>query len=203
MMLKKNTNVRQFLELALYYDMTSEIEEISKMDVPKIIISKYIHPDSFDTSPLENNHQKHEVPLSLDHITFGQRIDLLEINSDQHFFFKPLEILASFKIEQIALLKASDVIRYSQFVISELKRFEKRDNETLKYKFDKEEIEAGIKEMNHGIFGTIDMIAKRMNIAHDEVLELSQSKVYMMLKIDIDNANYQKKLRDAFNKKQS
>ena len=184
MIFKKNTNVKQFIELSNFYDMTSTIEEISKRDIPKIIGG-------------------YEVPENLDGITFGQRIDLLELNSDIDFLFLPLHLLAKFNNDDIVNLKASDVIRYSQFVISELKRFEKRDNETLKYKFDKEEIEAGIKEMNHGIFGTIDMIAKRMNIAHDEVLELSQSKVYMMLKIDIDNANYQKKLRDAFNKKQS
>lgn len=177
------TTVGKFIELSLFYDMKSAIEEISKMDIPKAILV-------------------YKVPSSLDHITFGQRIDLEEINTDEDFFFKPLEIIANFTKDQIKFMRAVDVIRFGQFVISELKRFNDRDVQTLKYKYDKEEIEAGIKEINHGIFGTIDMIAKRMNITHDAVLELSQSKVYMMLKIDIDNANYQKNLRDIFKNKQ-
>ena len=183
MIFKKSTNIKQFIELSNFYDMTSTIEEISKMDIPKFI-------------------GKYEVTETLDSITFGQRIDLEEMKDDNDFFFKPLEIIVGLKKEQIIFLKASDVIRFGQFVVSELKRFNDRDLQTLKYKFDKEEIEAGIKEINHGIFGTIDMIAKRMNISHDAVLELSQAKVYMMLKIDIDNANYQKNLRDIFKNKQ-
>ncbi|MFZ4741405.1 MAG: hypothetical protein ACOYLE_09620 [Bacteroidales bacterium] len=181
MILKKSTNVRQFIELSQYYDMVTTIEEVSSLEVPKTV-------------------GRYSVPQTLDEITFGLRLDLSEVNVDADFLFKPLELLAGFTRDEILLLKFTEVVRFGQFVMSELKRFNKRDEKNLKYHFDDEELKAGVKQVNHGVFGLIDVIAKRMNITHDDVLELSQLKVYMMLKIDIDNSNYQKKLRDIFNK---
>jgi hypothetical protein len=181
MIFKETTNVRQFLELAQYYDMDKTIKEISELPIPEKI-------------------RGYELTKTLDWITYGNRLDLSEINNDVEFLFKPLEIIAKMSKQEIQLVRFTEAVRFGQWVTSELKRFNTRDEKTLKYHFDEQEIKAGIKGINHGVFGLIDVIAKRMNITHDEVLELSQLKVYMMLKIDIDNANFQKKLRDEFNK---
>ena len=177
---KESTTIKQLLEIINYYDLNDAIREVSKRTIPSQI-GNFL------------------VPQSLDYITFGMRLDLQELNTDEEFLFKPLELLAKVTNLEILKFNAWDVIRFNSFVISELNRFTKRDEQTLKYKFDKEEIKAGINKVNHGVFGLLDVIAKRMGITHDQVLELGQSKVYMMLKIDIDNANYQKNLRDVFN----
>ena len=179
MIFKKRTNVRQFIEQSIYFDMEEELNIIKGHKLPERICG-------------------FELPKTLDLITFGMRLDLSEIKTDEDFYFNPLMLLGNLKKNEILLCNAYDVIGFSLFVSQELIRFNERDSK-LKYKFDKEEERAGIHTLNHGIFGTIDMIAKRMNITHDEVLELSQQKVYMMLKIDIDNANYQKRLRDVLN----
>lgn len=182
MIFKENTNVKEFIGLSYFYDMTATLEETATREMPKKLGG-------------------YDVPQTLDSITFGIRLDLQDINTDQDFLVKPLQLLAKFSEDDILKLNAWDVIRFSHFVVSELNRFAKRDADNLKYKFDEEEIKAGIKQINHGVFGLIDVIAKRMNISHDEVLDLGQAKVFMMLKIDIDNANYQKNLRDVFNSK--
>lgn len=181
MLINERTNVRQFLEASLYFNLSESIEEISKSALPKMI-GNYL------------------VPESLDSITFGNRLDLSEISNDNEFMFAPLEILAKMDRSEILLIPVMQVIRFGLFVTSEIARFNERDETTLKYNFDESELKAGIKKVSNGVFGLIDVIAKRMNISHDAVLELSQSKVYMMLKIDIDNANYQKNLRDVLSK---
>lgn len=180
MIFKEDTTVSEFLKLSAYYDMEQVLKEVSERDIPKMIGS-------------------YKVPETLDYISFGMRIDLQDINNDKDFIFKPLELLAKFTNVKILMSNAWDVIRFTHFVVSELNRFADRDKRGLKYYFDEEEIKAGVKQIDHGIFGLLDVIAKRMNITHDEVLELNQGRVYMMLKIDVDNANYQKKLRDVFN----
>ena len=177
--LKKSTNVRQFIEQSIYFDMEEELNYIKEHKLPEKICG-------------------FELPKTLDLITFGMRLDLSEIKNDFDFYFKPLMLLGGLRKEQILICNAYDVIAFGFLVSKELTRLNERDSK-LKYKFDKEEERAGIHLLNHGIFGTIDMIAKRMNISHDDVLELSQQKVYMMMKIDIDNANYQKRLRDVLN----
>ena len=56
--------------------------------------------------------------------------------------------------------------------------------------------------MNHGVFGIIDTIARRCpQYTHEDILNLSDQKVFMMLKIDIDNANYSKRLRKVMTEK--
>ena len=177
---KESTTIKQLIELSSYFNLDNAIKEASTRLMPRQI-GNYL------------------VPESLDSITFGMRLDLQELNTDEEFLFKPLELLAKMTNIEILYSNAWDVIRFNSFVVSELNRFTKRDETTLKYKFDKEELKAGISKVNHGVFGVIDVIAQRMGITHDEVLELGQGKVYMMLKIDIDNSNYQKQLRDVFN----
>ncbi len=178
---KPDINVKQFIELAAFYDPLNFIEFCKELEVP----------DRIST---------HVLPVNLDSITYGQRIDLSDINGE-NLLTLPLQIIAGLKDEQIIWLNASQVIRYGLMVIDELKRLNERDEKNLKYIPDKEELDAGINKMNHGIFGTLDNIARRMHCDQEDVLKMGQSRVYMMMKIDIDNANYAKRLRAVITKK--
>ena len=174
-------NVKLFIEVGAFFDSEPFINECRKLTVPKEI-------------------GKFSIPENLETITYGQRLDLSDIKPED-FLFTPLRILTGAKLEEILLLKACDVIRVTFHVIDQLQELNKRDEKYLKYEPSKEELKAGLLKMNHGVFGVIDNIARRMRITHDQVLDLSQQKVFMMLKIDIDNANYARNLRTVLTDK--
>ncbi len=161
--------VKQFLELSICFDPEPFIKECEKIELPEQWVQ------------------------NLNEITYGQRIDLSEIKAE-NFIYLPLKVL--YNLTDIANLKASDVIRFSAMVVNGLIELNERDEKYLVYEPEEHELKAGVKKMNHGLFGVIDNIARRCpQYTHEDILNLSQQKVYMMLKIDIDNANYAKRLR--------
>lgn len=174
-------SVYQFLNLAVCYDMQEFIDQCKEIEMPEKI-------------------GKIKVPQDLNEITYGQRIDLSEIDGN-NFIIHPLKVLCNVDERQLMRMNVCDVIRFSFMVVSELDRLNKRDEKYLKYDPEPEEIKAGAKKNDNGLFGIIDTIARRMNISHDDVLMLSQQKVFMMLKIDLDNYNYSKRLRKAYHDK--
>jgi len=106
----------------------------------------------------------------------------------------PLKVLHN--IENVGKMKIGEVLRFSFMVADGLSDLNERDEKYLVYDLEPEELKAGVKKLNHGLFGIIDNIAKRCpQYTHDEILNLSQATVFQMLKIDIDNMNYQKRLR--------
>lgn len=169
--------VLEFLQRSVYFDNTGFIEDCKVLPLPEQWIQ------------------------DLSKIKFGQRIDLSELKAE-NLITLPLEILHGLNEQQISELKAGEVIRFSVMVAEGLSELNQRDEKYLKYEPDQEEVKAGVKKMNHGLFGVIDTIAKRCpQYTHDQVLELSQAVVFQMLKIDIDNVNYSKRLRKIISEK--
>ena len=167
--------VKEFIELALYYDAEPFLNECKALELPN--------------QWLQN----------LNKITYGNRIDLSEINTE-NFISLPLKVLHN--LTDIGNLNAAEVIRFSFMVAECLNELNQRDEKYLAYDPEEMEIKAGIKKMNHGVFGVIDTIAKRCpQYTHEDILNLSQQKVFMMLKIDIDNANFAKRLRKLMTEK--
>lgn len=175
-------SVFRFLNLAVCYDMAEFIEQCKETQLPERIGKKLL-------------------PKDLNEITYGQRIDLSEIDGN-NFILHPLKVICEMSERDILRQNIAEVIRFSFMVVQELERLNKRDERFLKYDPEPEEVKAGVNKMDNGLFGIIDTIARRMNITHDEVLALSQQKVFMMLKIDLDNYNYSKRLRKAYQDKQ-
>lgn len=174
--------VYNFMQKALYFDPSEFILECKELETPKVF-----------------NHW--QCPENFDSITYGQRIDLAEINSS-NFITLPLYVIAGMDETAISQLNAAKVLRFSFLAIDELQKMKDRDEKYLAYEPDEDEIKAGVKKMNHGVFGVIDTIAKRCpQYTHEDVLKLGQQQVYMMLKIDIDNANYAKRLRKILTEK--
>ena len=170
-----NMTVKEFIELALYYDPEPFLNECKALELPG--------------QWLQN----------LNEITYGNRIDLSEINTE-NIISLPLKVLHN--LTDIGNLKAAEVIRFSFMVAEGLNELNQRDEKYLAYDPEEIEIKAGIKKMNHGVFGVIDTIAKRCpQYTHEDILNLSQQKVFMMLKIDIDNANFAKRLRKLMTEK--
>lgn len=66
----------------------------------------------------------------------------------------------------------------------------------LKYEPTSEEKKAGIEDISKKLkeFSTIDAIALRMHISHDDVLKIPYATVYLMLLNDMEVFKYQKRL---------
>lgn len=168
---KLSMTVQEFMQVALYYDPEPFLNECKLLELPEQWIQ------------------------NLNEITYGNRIDLSELNAG-NFITLPLRVLHGISETDLIKLNASEVIRFSFMVAEGIKELNQRDEKYLAYEPEDAELKAGIKKMNHGVFGVIDTIAKRCpQYTHEDILNLSQQKVYMMLKIDIDNANFAKRLR--------
>lgn len=170
-----NMPVYDFIQRSIYFDASEFILQCKDLPLPE------------------------QWMQDLNKITYGQRIDLSDLNSE-NFLSLPLQIL--YPETNIRALKTGEVLRFSFMVAEGLSELNKRDEKYLTYEPEPEEVKAGVKKMNHGLFGIIDSIARRCpQYTHDEILQLNQNVVFQMLKIDIDNANYAKRLRKVMSEK--
>ena len=73
----------------------------------------------------------------------------------------------------------------------------------LKYEPTSEERQAGIDKIGKKVkeFGTIDAIARRMHISHDEALKLPYATVYLMLLNDLEQSKFERRLQKIYSKK--
>ena len=74
----------------------------------------------------------------------------------------------------------------------------------LKYEATPEEKQAGIDQIGKKVkeFGTIDAIARRMHISHDDALKLPYATVYLMLLNDLEQSKFERRLHKVYSKKQ-
>lgn len=74
----------------------------------------------------------------------------------------------------------------------------------LKYEPTPEEKRAGIDQIGKKVkeFGTIDAIARRMHISHDDALKLPYATVYLMLLNDLEQSKFERRLQKVYSKKQ-
>lgn len=136
------------------------------------------------------------APADLNTLTYGQRI---EIVTKQDLFFTIPRVLMGLSEKQLLKENAGKIVGFNMFVIRDLEARAQRDLE-LSITPEKEEIEAGIMQINHGYFGVIDSLARRMGVKHEEVEKMSDNMVYAMLKIDSDSARYAKRYREVVNR---
>lgn len=182
-MINEKTTVRQYLGLTLFYDLKPFENEIIESERPDFI-------------------NGNKVPDSLDSITYSQRIDLQDIKSESDMLFKPCEILFNLPKNEILSLSVQQVVGLSLWVVKELNRMSKREENTLNYKPEPEELRAGISDLKFGAFGIIDSIVKSRPVyTHEEVLQLSCAKVYAMQLIDHKQRMFEKRLRKEYSKK--
>ena len=144
---------------------------------------------------------KKTVPPDLDYLTFGELGKIQSIKTVEDMLFVPIKIILDIDKEKVLNCKAFDVIRFMLFVKKELERIGKLFSE-IKYKPSAEEIQAGINQIDNGIFGIMDWYARRMGIINHEYIEnISWLIIYKCMAIDNTNAKFEKKLREIYSKK--
>ena len=140
--------------------------------------------------------------ISFNELKFKQLIDIQSrVKTFDDMIFIPFEVIHDLSREDVISMGAFDCLRFALFAKDELERITKLFK-SIEYKPSAEEQRAGIGNLSHGFFGTIDWYARRMGIAnHDDVVELKWTRIYQCLKIDYDNNNFERRYRKIIEKK--
>ena len=146
------------------------------------------------------------IPESLNGLTMGQLVEILQVKDGNPYTI--IEIVIRDKAEgkeptngiQAKDLDKADavaVVGLVNFIQSELNRITAMFKQ-LKPHYTKEERDAGIEDLDFGIFGTIDWYAKRMGIInHDDVLLVPWIHIYQCSFIDKENHEFQQRYLKA------
>lgn len=187
MTLNANTTLRDFIfYTSLFHLKTNQIDSLFKK------LETQGRPAEIAGKP---------VPGNLDNLAFGKLALLQSIKNVEEMLFTPLQILLDIKQEEALNLRAFHVIRFMLHIQHEISRIGKLFA-AIRYKPSPEEIQAGINQINNGLFGTIDWYARRMRIAnHREVEDIPWLRIYKCMEMDNKNAMYEKKLREIYSKK--
>lgn len=137
---------------------------------------------------------------SFNELKFKQLIELQSgIKTFHDLIFVSFDVVYDLKQKDIMNLSAFDCLKFAFYAKDELERITKLFKD-IEYKPTAEEEKAGIKNISHGFFSTIDWYARRMGIHnHDEVVELNWLRIYQCLKIDSDNNRFEKRYRQVIN----
>lgn len=131
------------------------------------------------------------MPKTLNSLTMGQLVDILSVKDGDGV--KVIEIITGLQPKDLDREAAESVVGFVNFIQSELKRISRMFKD-LKPHYTPEERQAGIEDLDFGIFGTIDWYAKRMGITnHDDVLLVPWLHIYQCSSIDKENHEYQQR----------
>ena len=147
---------------------------------------------------------EHTAPANLNALTIGEIMDLSEMQGDSLALFRVcVEKVLHYspEVADVLTLPAPKVYGFINFVRAELERI-KDLFDTLKTDPTPEEEEAGINNLNFGVFGLLDSYALRMGITtHDEAAKTPWLNVFASLRIDHKNREYRKRLNDIMTRK--
>ena len=135
------------------------------------------------------------IPKDLSGLTFGQRWSLVQSYQKGDLFYSTFELLAvgpwwwkKIPRRLLAVQRIGKLYPFVHFVLTDLETRAKRD-EALNIPLTPEQLEAGLGEMDHGLFGVIDALVKRSSgyYSHADIDALPDNRVFAMLKVDVDN----------------
>lgn len=172
--MKKNVCFKRWLVVAL---VSSNIEELN--------LEKLERPDEVAGVA---------TPENLNEMTVGQMLALSDLKDAGDMFYKVCEVLLGLDRKRTAKASAVQVVRFVGWVLGRVKEINRLFEKT-KGNPSPEEIRAGIKNLNFGVFGMIDWYAKRMGITdHEEVMKVPWLRLYKCLDMDNQMNEYQKRL---------
>jgi hypothetical protein len=134
--------------------------------------------------------------------SFGQRLaiaEALQKNKTFDVFKNCIKALHNIKPAKRHVKK---LYNYFSDILLKTKVWVEREK-TLKYQPSPEEKQAGISNLNDMLkeFGQIDAIAVRMRIKHDEVLQMPYSTVFMIMRKDLEQAKFERRLQKIYEQK--
>ena len=138
-----------------------------------------------------------EPPQDLFGLTFGELIKAQRI-AEQNDVKAMCELLLGFSEAQYERADAGEVMAFAYWVAKELEAIGKLF-QSLNVKPTPEQIKAGIKELDFGLFGTLDWFCLRMGITHhDKAEDIPWVRFYECMKNDNKRAKYEQNLRKIY-----
>lgn len=170
-------NVKEFLILGSVATNTSEVvERMKKLPPPKYV-------------------GKYKVPESLNDLTIGELLSLQGMSEVKDCLFVVCRVLFGMNETEVLATSAEDVIALSAWAAKEVERISKLFMSTSVPPTD-EERQAGVGDLNFGMFGILDYFALRMGITnHEEVEHVPWVRVYKCMEMDAEKIKYERRLR--------
>ena len=141
------------------------------------------------------------VPKDLNSLTYGTLDDLRTAGDTKDPAGSCVKILLGAEPEELMTESVNDVFGFTNFVTDELKRINSLFK-GIKVNYSKEEIAAGIKELDFGSFGVLDWYAKRMGITNqNEVRDVAWVRIFQCMRNDCMRNNFERKLSQQYKPK--
>ena len=131
-------------------------------------------------------------------VTFGMLTQLQSAPKDNDYLktcCALVSVLTGVDVKIVASRPAIEILGIVNMVQGEMERIGKLF-QSLNTDKTSEELSAGIDNLNSGAFGIVDWYAQRMGIVdHEEVFETPWARIYQCMKIDHENAEFEKRYR--------
>lgn len=142
-----------------------------------------------------------EVPKDLNTLTYGTLDDLKNATAEKDPAYACAKILLEVKYEDLLKEDVNAVFGFANFITSELKRINDIFK-SIKVHYSKEEIAAGVRDLDFGSFGILDWYAKRMGITNqNEVRSVAWVRIFQCMKNDCLRNEYERRLSQQYRPK--
>lgn len=144
-----------------------------------------------------------EVPSNLNELSYGKLIAIQQGISQGATDLEKISNSA-YVLLGVTLTskdKAEDVLGFGRWIAEELTKINQLFA-SIQTSPTAEEVQAGVKELNFGHFGTMDWYARRMRITdHAEVEKVPWVRIYKCMEMDNKQAQYERRLRQIYTQK--
>lgn len=142
-----------------------------------------------------------EVPKDLNAVTYGVLDDLRTATELDDPAGGCAKVLLGIEPHELLSEDVNDVFGFANFVTAELKRINSIFK-SIKVSYSKEEIAAGVRELDFGSFGVLDWYARRMGITNqNEVRQVAWVRIFQCMKNDAMKNEYERKLAKQYKPK--
>ena len=153
---------------------------------------RYTIPDDFERPAYIG---ETECPENLNGLTSGQLIEIGEAGGAEADY-RIIDIVLGIGKAETDKCRATEVVSFLSWVGRQVKRINKLF-EQVQAKPTAKEKQAGVDNLQFGLFGILDWYAKRMGITnHDEVLAVPWLRIYKCMDMDNKVEQYQRRLNE-------
>ena len=136
-----------------------------------------------------------KCPEDLSALTIGQLIEIGEA-SGADTDYRIIDIVLGMGKEQADKCRATEVVAFLSWIGRQVKRINKLF-ESIQTRPTAKEKQAGVDNLQFGLFGILDWYAKRMGITnHDEVLTVPWLRIYKCMEMDNKVEQYQRRYNE-------
>jgi hypothetical protein len=136
-----------------------------------------------------------KCPEDLNGLNIGQLIEIGEANGTDADY-RIVSIVLDMDKAQTDNCRATEVVAFLSWIGRQVKRINKLF-ESIQTRPTAKEKQAGVDNLQFGLFGILDWYAKRMGITnHDDVLTVPWLRIYKCMDMDNKTERYQRRLNE-------